>query len=194
MKQQYDDSAELDLPPSKTKIKKQMHDLQDLGEELVGLSKEHLAEIEIPDNLRDAVREVKKIKSFGAIKRQMQYIGKLMRDIDPAPIQAKLSEWNGTSRQHITWLHQVERWRDRLLEQPESLTELLAAYPGADVQQLRTLIRNAIKEKELGKPAKNYREIFQILRAIIPEEPLANPLAQPVARERAGDINSDADE
>jgi len=194
MKQQYDDSDEIDLPPSKTKIKKQMHDLQDLGEELVGLSKEHLAEIEIPDNLRDAVREVKKIKSFGAIKRQMQYIGKLMRDIDPAPIQAKLSEWNGTSRQHITWLHQVERWRDRLLEQPESLTELLAAYPGADVQQLRTLIRNAIKEKELGKPAKNYREIFQILRAIIPEEPLANPLAQPAARERAGDINSDADE
>lgn len=193
MKQQYDDSDEIDLPPSKTKIKKQMHDLQDLGEELVGLSKEHLAEIDIPDNLRDAVREVKKIKSFGAIKRQMQYIGKLMRDIDPVPIQAKLSEWNGTSRQHIAWLHQVERWRDRLLEQPDSLTELLAAYPGADVQQLRTLIRNAIKEKELGKPAKNYREIFQILRAIIPEEPLANPLAQPAARERAGDINSDAD-
>ena len=173
MKQQYDDSAELDLPPSKTKIKKQMHDLQDLGEELVNLSKEHLAEIDIPDNLRLAVREVKKIKSFGAIKRQMQYIGKLMRDVDPAPIQAKLSEWNGTSRQHIAWLHQVERWRERLLEEPDALTELLAAYPGADVQQLRTLIRNAIKEKELSKPPKNYREIFQILRDIVPEEALA---------------------
>lgn len=193
MKQQYDDSDEIDLPPSKTKIKKQMHDLQDLGEELVGLSKEHLAEIDIPDNLRDAVREVKKIKSFGAIKRQMQYIGKLMRDIDPAPIQAKLSEWNGTSRQHIAWLHQVERWRDRLLEQPDSLTELLAAYPGADVQQLRTLIRNAIKEKELNKPPKNYREIFQILRDIIPEEELAKPLAQPAARERSKATDSDAD-
>ena len=193
MKQQYDDSDEIDLPPSKTKIKKQMHDLQDLGEELVGLSKEHLAEIDIPDNLRDAVREVKKIKSFGAIKRQMQYIGKLMRDIDPAPIQAKLSEWNGTSRQHIAWLHQVERWRDRLLEQPDSLTELLAAYPGADVQQLRTLIRNAIKEKELNKPPKNYREIFQILRDIIPEEELAKPLAQPAARERNKATDSDAD-
>jgi len=191
--QQYDDSDEIDLPPSKTKIKKQMHDLQDLGEELVGLSKEHLAEIDIPDNLRDAVREVKKIKSFGAIKRQMQYIGKLMRDIDPAPIQAKLSEWNGTSRQHIAWLHQVERWRDRLLEQPDSLTELLAAHPGADVQQLRTLIRNAIKEKELGKPPKNYREIFQILRDIIPEEALAQPLAQPAARSRDSVKDSDAD-
>jgi len=171
--QQYDDSEELDLPPSKTKVKKQMHDLQDIGEKLVELSKEHLAEIEIPDNLREAVREVKRIKSFGAIKRQMQYIGKLMRDIDPAPILAKLSEWNGTSRQHIAWLHQVERWRDRLLEQPDALTELLAAYPGADVQHLRSLIRNAVKEKELNKPPKSYREIFQVLRDLIPEEALA---------------------
>jgi ribosome-associated protein len=171
--QQYDDSEELDLPPSKTKVKKQMHDLQELGEQLTELSKEHLTELDIPDNLRDAVREVKKIKSFGAIKRQMQYIGKLMRDIDPTPIQAKLAEWNGTSRQHIAWLHQVERWRDRLLEEPDSLTELLAAYPGADVQHLRTLIRNAIKEKELQKPPKSYREIFQVLREIITEEPLA---------------------
>jgi len=171
--QQYDDSEELNLPPSKTKVKKQMIELQDLGEQLTRLSKEQLAEIELPDNLRDAVREVKKIKSFGAISRQMQYIGKLMRTIDPAPIQAKLAEWNGTSRQHIAWLHQVERWRDRLLEEPDSLTELLAAYPGADVQRLRTLIRNALKEKELLKPPKSYREIFQVLREIITEEPLA---------------------
>jgi ribosome-associated protein len=172
MKQYYDDSDEINLPPSKTKIKKQMHDLQDLGEQLTELSKDHLAELDIPDNLRDAVREVKKIKSFGALKRQMQYIGKLMRDIDPAPIQARLSEWNGTSKQHIAWLHQVERWRDRLIEDPNSLTELLAAFPGADVQHLRALIRNAIKEKELMKPPKNYREIFQVLRDIIPENAL----------------------
>jgi len=173
--QQYDDSDEINLPPSKTKVKKQMHDLQELGEQLTELSKEHLAELDIPDNLRDAVREVKKMKSFGAINRQMQYIGKLMRNIDPTPIQAKLSEWNGTSRQHVAWLHQVERWRERLLEQPEALTELLAAHPGADVQHLRTLIRNAIKEKELNKPPKNYREIFQVLRDIIPEEALIAP-------------------
>ena len=184
MKQhQYDDSDEIDLPPSKTKVKKQMHDLQELGEQLTELSKEHLAELDIPENLRDAVREMKKIKSFGAIKRQMQYIGKLMRDIDPAPVQAKLSEWNGTSRQHIAWLHQVERWRDRLLEQPDALTELLAAHPGADVQHLRALIRNAIKEKELNKPPKNFREIFQILRDLIPEQTLVQPLLQPLARD-----------
>ena len=169
MKQQYDDSAELDLPPSKTKVKKQMHDLQDLGEELVELSKEHLAEIEIPDNLRLAVREVKKIKSFGAIKRQMQYIGKLMRDVDTAPILAKLDVWKGKSQQHIAYMHQLERWRNRLLESDNALTELLSAHPQADAQRLRTLIRNAQKEMEAGKSPRNFREIFQVLREIIPE-------------------------
>lgn len=154
-----------------------MHDLQDLGEQLTELSKDHLAELDIPDNLRIAVREMKKMKSFGAIKRQMQYIGKLMRDVDPAPIQARLAEWNGTSKQHIAWLHQVERWRDRLLEDPNALTELLAAHPGADVQHLRALIRNAIKEKELSKPPKSFREIFQVLRDLIPEEKLLQPQA-----------------
>lgn len=179
MKQQYDDSDEIDLPPSKTKVKKQMHDLQELGEQLCALSKEHLAEVEIPDNLRIAVREAKKMKSFGAIKRHMQYIGKLMRDVDPAPIQAKLAEWNGTSRQHIAWLHQVERWRDRLLAEPDALTQLLETYPSGDVQHLRALIRSAIKEKELNKPPKNFREIFQVLRELIPEEALAAPLVKP---------------
>jgi ribosome-associated protein len=99
----------------------------------------------------------------------MQYIGRLMRDVDPAPIVAKLEIWNGTSKQHIAWLHQVERWRDRLLEEPNALTELLAAHPQADAQHLRTLIRNALKEKELAKPPKSFREIFQVLRDIIPE-------------------------
>ncbi len=166
------DEDEEELPPSKTKIKKQMHDLQDVGEQLVALSKEHLAELDIPENLRDAIREVKRINKFGAIRRQMQYIGRLMRDIETAPILEKLAAWNGTSRQHVTWLHQVERWRERLLEDPEALTELLAAHPSADAQHLRALIRNAVKEKELGKPPKNYREIFQVLRDLIPEESL----------------------
>jgi ribosome-associated protein len=119
--------------------------------------------------LRDAINEVKRITKFGAISRQMQYIGRLMRDVDPAPIVAKMEVWNGTSRQHIAWLHQVENWRDRLLAEPDSLTELLAAHPQADAQRLRTLIRNAIKEKELNKPPKSFRELFQVLRDIIPE-------------------------
>ena len=107
---------------------------------------------------------------FGAQSRQMQYIGRLMRNVDPMPITEKMSVWNGTSRQHVAWLHRVEHWRDRLLEDDSALTELLAAHPLADIQHLRTLIRNAKKEKELLKPPRNYREMFQVLRDLIPED------------------------
>ena len=161
---------ELALPPSKTKIRQQMHDLQDIGEQLVELGKDKLAELDLPENLLDAIREMKRITKFGAQKRQRQYIGKLMREVDAAPIIARLEAWSGNSRQHTAWLHQIERWRDRLLESDEALTELLAAHPDADAQHLRALIRNAHTEKELNKPPRSYREIFQALREIMPEE------------------------
>jgi len=160
---------EEELPPSKTKIKKQMHELRDLGKELTELGKDQLAQLDIPENLRDAIREMKNINKFGAIKRQMQYIGKLMRDVDTAPILAKLDVWKGRSQHHIAYTHQLERWRDRLMESDAALTELLAAHPQADAQRLRTLIRNAQKEMEAGRPPKNYREIYQVLREIIHE-------------------------
>jgi ribosome-associated protein len=160
---------EEELPPSKTKIKKQMHELRDLGKELTELGKDQLAQLDIPENLRDAIREMKNINKFGAIKRQMQYIGKLMRDVDPAPILARLDAWKGKSQHHIAYMHLLERWRDRLLESDAALTELLATHPQADAQHLRALIRNAQKEIEAGKPPKNFREIFQVLRDIIPE-------------------------
>jgi ribosome-associated protein len=167
----YDDQEEeLDLPPSKTKIKKQMLDLQDIGKELVGLNNERLKELNLPERLHDALREMKQINKFGAQRRQLQYIGRLMRDVDPAPIVAKLEAWSGKSNQHIAWLHQLERWRDRLLEDETALTELLADHPTADASRLRALIRNALKEKELLKPPKSYREIFQALREIMPEQ------------------------
>ncbi|GEM_PF-166305 len=160
---------EEELPPSKTKIKKQMHELRDLGKELTELGKDQLAQLDIPENLRDALREMKSINKFGAQRRQIQYIGKLMRDVDPAPILAKLDAWKGKSQHHVAYMHQIERWRDRLLESDVALTELLSAHPQADAQRLRTLIRNAQKEMEAQKPPKNYREIFQVLREIIPE-------------------------
>lgn len=162
-----DDKEE--LPPSKTKIKKQMHDLQDIGAELVALGKDQLAQLDLPESLRDAIREMHRINKFGAQRRQMQYIGKLMREVDTAPIIAKLDVWKGVSQQHTAHLHLLERWRDRLLESDGALTELLAAHPQTDVQHLRALIRNAQKEKEAGKPPKNYREIFQVLKELLPE-------------------------
>ena len=158
-----------ELPPSKTKIKKQMHELRDLGKELTELGKDQIAQLDIPDSLREALSEMKNINKFGAQRRQIQYIGKLMRDIDPAPIIAKLDAWKGKSQHHVAYMHQLERWRDRLVESDDALTELISAYPQADAQRLRTLIRNAQRELETQKPPKNYREIFQVLREIIPE-------------------------
>jgi ribosome-associated protein len=163
------DDEEEELPPSKTKIKQQMHDLRDLGKELTELGKDQLAQLDIPEGLRDAIREMKNINKFGAQRRQMQYIGKLMRDVDTAPIISKLNAWKGYSQQHTAYMHQMERWRDRLLESDSALTELLAAHPQTDAQHLRALIRNAQKEREAGKSPKSYREIFQLLREIIPE-------------------------
>ena len=168
-KQPAPEDDESELPPSKTKIKKQMHELRDLGMELTELGKDQLAQLDLPENLRDAIREMKNLNKFGAQRRQMQYIGKLMREVDTAPILAKLDAWKGTSQQHIGYMHQLERWRDRLLESDSALTGLLAAHPQADAQRLRTLIRNAQKEMEAGSPPKNFREIFQVLREIIPE-------------------------
>jgi ribosome-associated protein len=168
-RQRHDDELEEELPPSKTRIKKQMLGLQDLGKTLTALSKEKLKELDLEENLLEAILEYKRMTKFGALSRQLQYIGRLMREVEPAPIQAKLDAWNGVSRQHTAYLHQVENWRDRLIEQPDALTELLAAHPEADAQHLRALIRNAQKEKELQKPPKSYRELFQVLRDIIPE-------------------------
>src|SRR5512133_941248 len=87
-------------PLSKTKIKQQMHDLQGIGEELAALGKDQLAQLDLPESLVDAIREMHRIKKFGAQRRQMQYIGKLMRDVDTAPIVAKLNSWKGVSQQH----------------------------------------------------------------------------------------------
>jgi ribosome-associated protein len=92
-----------------------------------------------------------------------------MRDVEVAPILAKLNAWKGQSQHHTAHLHQLERWRNRLLENDGALTELLAAHPQADTQRLRALIRNAHKERLAGKPPKNYREIFQLLKELMPE-------------------------
>lgn len=167
--QQQDDLEELDLPPSKTKVKKQMLDLQEIGAQLAGLNTDQLQQLALPERLLDALREIKRINKFGAQRRQLQYIGRLMREVDPAPIVAKMETWAGRSHQHTAWLHNIERWRERLLESDTALTELLADHPQADAQRLRSLIRNALKEKELAKPPKSYREIFQALREIMPE-------------------------
>lgn len=156
--------------PSKTQRKKQMHALQDLGAALVALNEDQLAAMALPDNLHDAVLEAKGITKFEARRRQLQYIGKLMRTVDPEPIRMRIDVWTATSREHTAQLHLIERWRERLLADESALGELLGAYPRADAQRLRTLVHNTQRERDANKPPKSYRALFQALREIISNE------------------------
>ncbi len=152
--------------PSKTKKKEAMHELQDLGAELVELSVGQLKRINLPENIFDAVRECQKITAHGARRRQIQYLGKLMRSADDAPIRAGLALLRGESSAETARLHRLERFRARLLEDETVLAEITATWPGADLQQLRQLRRNALKEQEAGKPPKSFRAIFHGLQEL----------------------------
>ena len=158
-----DDSPE---KPSKSQIKREMTALQALGTELVELGRDQLARIDLPDDLREAVRDAQRFTQHGARRRQLQYIGRLMRDVDPAPIRAALDAIRGVSAAATARLHALERLRTRLMEDEDALGEIARAYPDADLQHLRQLRRNALKEQEQTKPPRAYRELFRVLREL----------------------------
>ena len=149
---------------SKTRRKNEMNALQDLGTELVKLSRERLEKMDLPERLFKELLEAQRITQRGAIRRQMQFIGKLMRDVDAEPIAEQLAAIKGESAAAKAEFHALERWRERLLEDDAALTEWLARHPGADVQQMRQLIRNARKEAAENKPPKSSRQLFRLLR------------------------------
>jgi len=161
---------------SKTQRKRDRHALQSLGEELTELTQEQLAELALPERLLDAVLAAKTITKFGALRRQLQYIGRLMHDVDGKAIAARLEAWKGQSRAATAHLHLLERWRTRLLDDETALDDLAAAYPGCDTQQLRELVHNVQRERVEGKPPRSYRALFQELRRIVPD-PLDNAAA-----------------
>ena len=150
---------------SKTRKKQQMNDLQDLGFELTKLSNDTLKKIGLPEDLLLAIFAYHKINSNSALKRQVQYIGRLMREIDPEPIINYLAQLKGENTLHNAYLQRLEQLRDRLINDDQTLTQLINQYPQFDIANLRTLIRNARKEKEANKPPKAYRSLFQYLKA-----------------------------
>ena len=158
---------EEELQISKTRRKREMQELQDLGEELVALTPDKLAGLDLPTRLLDAVLDARRISKFGALRRQMQYVGRLMRDADAEAIRAQLDVWKGTSISETARLHAIERWRTRLIGDDLALGELLGQFPRADAQRLRALIRNVKREAAAKKPPKSFRELFQELREII---------------------------
>jgi ribosome-associated protein len=160
----YHSSAMRDEIPSKTKKKQEMHDLQKLGAALVQLSAAHLERISLPEELAQAVRDARRIRSHEAKRRQVQFIGRLMREFDPEPIRAQLAVVEGGSAQARASHQRVEHWRARLMEDEGALTAFARECAGADLQQLRTLLRNARKEQAEGRPPRAYRELFRVIR------------------------------
>lgn len=151
-------------PPSKTQRKKAMHALQSLGEKLVELSADQLDRLDLPEALHDAVVEAGRIRSREGRRRQLQYIGRLMRGVDSERIAEALALLQGESDAAKAEFHALERWRARLLADDAALTDWLAANPGSDAQLLRQLIRNARRETTEGKPPRASRALFRLLR------------------------------
>jgi ribosome-associated protein len=154
-------------PISKTRRKQAVHELQALGEELVELNENQLATVDLPESLLDAVMHARTITKHEARRRQMQYIGKLMRRVDPAPIRTALDAFQAPSRSQAALHKRIESWRERLLAEPAASRELLTEYPQADIRQLGTLIDGVAREREAGKPPRSYRELYQALRALL---------------------------
>ena len=165
-------------PPSKTQLKAEADEKQALGEALLTLRADLMARLDLPEKLLDAIAQAKKITNFEGKRRQMQFIGKLMRPLDTEPIRAAIDEQKNGSVQLTLALHLAEQWRDKLIASDDALGDWLAEHPDTDSQQLRALVRQARKDAKPEKPGeaprhgKSYREIFQLVRqTLAPEAP-----------------------
>ena len=143
-----------------------MLELQDLGKQLVELPEAQVTAMALEPRLEQAVLEAKRMKSHEAKRRQLQYIGRLMRGLDAGPIRERLAVLTGSSAQAAARHRRLEAWRERLLADDAALTEFAARYPGADLQKIRVSIRNSRKEQKEGRPPRAYRELFRLLKDI----------------------------
>ena len=168
---------------TKTELKRESDELQDLGKELLTLRTDLFNRLGLPDKLADALAEARRITNFEGKRRQMQYVGKLMRKLEPAVVQAvrdALDEQRSGSAKEKLALHQAEQWRDRLIAQDGAQAEWIELYPDTDIQQLRALIRQARKDAptaheatvaqsqgQAPRKSRAYRELFALVRAQI---------------------------
>ena len=157
-------------PPSKTMLKAEADQKQALGEALLTLRADLMARLDLPTKLLDAIKEAKKITNFEGKRRQMQFIGKLMRPLNAEPIRDAINEQLNGSAQLTLQLHLAEQWRDKLVLNDDALGAWLTQYPATDAQQLRAMIRQARKDFKPDKPGeaprhgKVYREVFQLVK------------------------------
>lgn len=162
--------------PTRTDLKKESDALQKLGEDLLTLRAELMTKLDLPDKLVEGVAEAKRITNFEGKRRQMQFIGKLMRKLEPAKwdeIRAALEEQHMPSAKETLVLHQAEQWRDRLIADDDAVGQWLNLSPDTDSQNLRALVRQARKDAKPEKPGealrhgRAYRDIFQLVREVL---------------------------
>ena len=174
-------------PPSKTRRKHAMHALQDLGEELVSLDPARLRTLDLPEALHDAVTLARTITRHEARRRQMQYIGRLMRDVDPAPLELALRRWSEGPAEERARFAALERWRTRLLDEAGGLVDFVAAHPAADRAELASLVHAARAERTAGGPPHRQRALFRAIR-----KASADPADAPGDEPRPADAEDDA--
>lgn len=169
--------------PSRTERKHESTELQKLGEDLLTLRSDLMTRLALPDKLQDAIQEARRITNFEGKRRQMQFIGKLMRQLEPElldQVRSTLSEQHRGSASETLALHQVEQWRERLIADDGALSDWVGQFPESDSQQLRSLIRQARRDAKTGlageapRQGKAFRELFQLVRAQL-NDPKDNP-------------------
>ena len=162
------------IETSKTDLKRESDELQDLGEALLTLRTDLLNRLDLSETMRQALTDAKRITNFEGRRRQMQYIGKLMRKLDADTVKAAqraLDEQANGSVQETALLHEAEGWRERMIAGDEAVGAWIETHAGTDVQQLRALVRQARKDLQTGKAGeaprqgKAFRELFQLVRA-----------------------------
>jgi len=152
---------------SKSQRKRDAEAAQQLGKDILALSHDDQNRLDLPDSLSKALDDARRIKKNSALKRQLQYIGKLMRHIELEPIQEQYLKLTNHYRKDVKEFHKLEEWRDRLLaEGDKALEDLISEAPNTDRQHLRQLIRQSTKETKLKKPPKSAREIFKYLKTL----------------------------
>ena len=160
-----DHDEELYDGPSKTQVKRECDHLVDLGEEMLKLKTEELQSMELPDDIEAAIKTAMKIKSRSGLKRQRQYIGKLLRSADNEAIESQLRKIQHRHDTNTAQFKRLEKWRDKLIENDkETLNEVIARYPMIDRQHINQLIRAAHQEHERKKPPAASRKLFKYLR------------------------------
>lgn len=167
-----DDEEELYRGPSKSQLKREQLELQNLGKEMTRLGDDQLKRVGLPEDVLAEIVEFRRMRSFGAQRRQLQLIGKKMRHMDPVAVREAIDRATGESRAAVALLHRCETLRERMIESDEAVKKFIDEHPDVDIQALRTLVRAARKEKEASRPPKNARELYRFLHAQL-SEPLS---------------------